>query len=554
MFPRTPCVAPAGAPILLLLLILLSSTLSRAGPAGMAATTSVGESIYRRGIAGSGAPLTASRGPDLPLSGRAAACINCHQRSGLGAKAGNRFIPPVAGDYLFRARTTAGDDSELPYVEGMHGTREPYTEATLARAIREGLDAQGRPLDELMPRFALNDADLAALVAYLKTLLPRQRPGVSDTVLHFATIITPDADPVKADGMLNVLRQFVADKNAFPVGATPRLRSSRTMMFMANRHWQLHVWRLSGPASTWTSQLERHLADEPVLAVISGQGGGNWVPVQTFCERQRLPCLFPNVEVPPAKADEDFYSLYFSRGLLLEADLIASRIAETARTAPVTAVRQVYRAGDSGAAGAQALVAALASRGMTVSRQVLAAGAAGSGVAEAVRRTRAAEALVLWLRPADLQALGPLPARATTILMSGLMGGLDRSPLPPDWRLRTQLAYPFDLPGARRVRVDFARGWFAIRHIPVVDEQVQSDTYLACGLLAETLSHMADTFLRDYLVERVVDTLDHRTLTGYYPRLTLATGQRFASKGGYLVHLNTESGPTIVPDSGWIRP
>ena len=113
MFPRTPCVAPAGAPILLLLLILLSSTLSRAGPAGMAATTSVGESIYRRGIAGSGAPLTASRGPDLPLSGRAAACINCHQRSGLGAKAGNRFIPPVAGDYLFRARRPGVDRTML---------------------------------------------------------------------------------------------------------------------------------------------------------------------------------------------------------------------------------------------------------------------------------------------------------------------------------------------------------------------------------------------------------------------------------------------------------
>ena len=34
-----------------------------------------------------------------------------------------------------------------------------------------------------------------------------------------------------------------------------------------------------------------------------------------------MPCLFPNVEAPPASADDDFYTLYFSRGVLLEAGL-----------------------------------------------------------------------------------------------------------------------------------------------------------------------------------------------------------------------------------------
>lgn len=35
---------------------------------------------------------------------------------------------------------------------------------------------------------------------------------------------------------------------------------------------------------------------------------------------------------------------------------------------------------------------------------------------------------------------------------------------------------------------------------------------------------MADAFVRDYLIERVEMALDHRVLTGYYPRLTLAAG------------------------------
>jgi len=44
-----------------------------------------------------------------------------------------------------------------------------------------------------MPRFALSDEDMAALVEYLKKLSVRRVPGVTDTVLHFATIVTPDA-------------------------------------------------------------------------------------------------------------------------------------------------------------------------------------------------------------------------------------------------------------------------------------------------------------------------------------------------------------------------
>jgi hypothetical protein len=138
--------------------------------------------------------------------------------------------------------------------------------------------------------------------------------------------------------------------------------------------------------------------------------------------------------------------------------------------------------------------------------------------------------------------------------MSGMMAGLDSSPLPPGWRIRTHLAYPFDLPERRRVPVDYALGWFAIRHIPVVDEQVQADTFLACGLLAETLGDMVDTFVPEYLVERLQDMLEHRIITGYYPHLALAPGQRFASKGGYLVHFAEAKGQKLVADSEWLVP
>ncbi len=277
-----------------------------AGPAD-----GVGQSIYLRGVLGSGAPLEGTHGAGgVVASGADAACVNCHQHSGLGTVEGRLSIPPIAGEYLFHPRTHDGSQAVLPYVEGLHGNRDPYTDATLARAIREGVDSQGRPLGYLMPRFALGDQDMAALIAYLKGLSVRQVPGVTDTVLHFATIVTPDADPAKRRGMLDVLEQFVVEKNRFPLKPSPRmLTSGRTQyaksMYMANRHWQLHVWELTGPADTWRAQLEKHLAAEPVYAVLSGLGGANWRPVHEFCEQHALPCLLPNVEVPVV-AEHDF--------------------------------------------------------------------------------------------------------------------------------------------------------------------------------------------------------------------------------------------------------
>ncbi|MBN3762243.1 c-type cytochrome [Burkholderia sp. Ac-20365] len=515
--------------------------------------TDAGEAIYRDGMAGDGRPVEATHHGQLAMQGPAAACVNCHRRSGLGSKEGNTTIPPIAAQYLFRPATQSADELTVPFIDGMRTSRQPYTEATLARAIREGIDSEGKPLGFLMPQFALSDTDMRALIEYLNTLDRRRAPGVTDTVLHFATIITPDADPVKRRGMLDVLEHYFADKNAAPLGATPALRSSRKMMFMVNRRWELHVWELHGAPGTWQAQLRQHLAQQPVFAVVSGLGGRNWAPVHDFCEHEQVPCLFPNVEVP-VESEHDFYSMYFSRGVLLEAELIAKRIREPASAASGRSIRtvlQLYRAGDSGEAAAQALAADLRKQGIAVENRAMPPDAR---VAMALHNASHAGALVLWLRPPDIAALGDAPPASVPVYVSGLMGGLDRVPLPSRWRDSARVAYPVDLPQGRRVRVDYAFGWFAIRHIPVVDERVQADTYLACGLLAETLSHMVDAFVRDYLVERIDDMLEHRILTGYYPRLTLAPGQRFASKGGYIVRFAEPDRMRVVADSDWIVP
>jgi hypothetical protein len=517
------------------------------------AAAPAGESIYRQGILPSGQPLSARREPDLAISGIDAACTNCHRRSGLGEIEGRITIPPIAGPYLFHPRAKDRDDLDLPFVDGMRADRDPYTDATLARAIREGIGVEGRPLNYLMPQYALNDSDMAALIAYLKGLMPSKVPGVTDSVLNFATIITPDADQVKRQGMLDVIDHFFADKNAFVRAASPRMRSSHRMMFKANRRWQLHVWELTGPPESWQMQLRKDLDEEPVFAVISGLGGKTWAPVHRFCEQASLPCLFPNVDLPVV-AEHDFYSLYFSKGVLLEAGLLAHQLMDAKNSAGARRVVQVFRADDIGEPAAKSLHEAAAGVGLHIVDRRLSKTNDERQLAAALQDVGPHDALVLWLRPADIALVSHVPVRTSNVLASGLMGGLGMAPVSGPWRSVIHMAYPFDLPEKRRVRMDYPLGWFAIRHIPVVAEQVQADTYLACNLVSETLNHMADSFMRDYLVERVEVMLEHRIITGYYPRLALAPNERFASKGGYIVHFAQPSGAQVSADTDWFVP
>ena len=511
-----------------------------------------GETLYRSGVLPSGKALRGEREAGIVVEGAGAACATCHRRSGLGMAEGRIIIPPITGTYLFRPRGKQMEDMDLRYVSGLNINRDAHTDASLARAIREGIGMHGRKLNYLMPRFDIDDATMASLIAYLRDLSKPPYRGVTDDTLHLATIVTPDANPVQKKGMLDVLKQFVSDKNDFIKGGARPLRSTNTgVAYRVTRRWQLHVWELTGPADGWEAQLRQRLAAEPVLAVISGLGGANWAPVHRFCERASVPCLLPNVELPVV-AEGDFYPMYFSKGVLLEAQLIAKRLQE-GREAGLRRLVQVYRAGDVGEAAAEALAAALADTGVPVTQRVLASGAGERERSDALKDLAAGDALMLWLRPDDLRAL-PAAAPEAAVFLSGLMGDLERAPLPAAWRGVARLSYPADLPELRKFRMNFPLTWFKIRHIPVVAERVQVDTYIACGIVAEMLGDMLESFVPEYLEERIETMLSYRTLTGNYPRLGLAQGQRFASKGGYIARFAEAEGTRLLADGEWIVP
>ena len=65
---------------------------------------------------------------------------------------------------------------------------------------------------------------------------------------------------------------------------------------------------------------------------------------------------------------------------------------------------------------------------------------------------------------------------------------------------------------------------------------------------------MVDNFTRDYLIEELQHLIERRILTGYYPHLALAPGQRFASKGGYIVRFAEATGSRSIVDGDWRVP
>jgi hypothetical protein len=522
-----------------------------AAPAPPASVAAAAEAIYRRGILPDGKPLRGERDGAEPVEGAVAACVNCHRRSGLGMIEGQTVVPPVTGKHLFHVGEGRDAEMALPHPEAKSANRAAYTQVTLARALREGVNPEGRRFAFLMPRFALDDTTMALLIGYLRQLSRGPSPGVGVDTLQFATIITPDADPVKRRAMLSVLEQYFGRENTFYHGESPPLQPSRTQA-RAQHRWQLHVWTLAGGPESWETQLHERLHREPVFAVISGISGSTWAPVHRFCESESIPCLFPNVDLPLV-SQQGFYTVYYSKGVLLEAELIARALEDPPPAERARRVIQIFRSGDIGADAAAELQALATTAGLTTVNRPLQASTAAA-IAAALKVTAAGDAIVLWLRAEELTQLRVAPPDGATVFLSGIMSGLEHAPLPEAWRGVARMTFPFELPSQRATLLNYPIGWFTLHNVPILDARTQVDTYIACSVVADTFGLMLDNFLRDYLVERLEATLDSRLVVGYYSRLGLAAGQRFASKGGYLVRFTGPSGTPIAAASEWLVP
>jgi len=139
--------------------------LSRPWGAGTTTPTgyrSNGEQIYFTATSQRGTPITSDMG--MGMMGGMMTCASCHGPDGSGGRVRMMMRVFEAPDIRYETLTA----EEMEHEEGED--HPPYTDEDIKRAITEGVEPNGEPLDWPMPRWTMSDEDLDDLLEFLKTL------------------------------------------------------------------------------------------------------------------------------------------------------------------------------------------------------------------------------------------------------------------------------------------------------------------------------------------------------------------------------------------------
>ncbi|MFV2055153.1 MAG: hypothetical protein ACC707_01755 [Thiohalomonadales bacterium] len=518
----------------------------------------IGKRIYNLGLLPSGKPLSATVQGDVKLSGNQVSCVNCHKRSGMGSSESRRQILPINKQALFDRTEIGRSEVNTRHLQSqLRKTRPSYTDSSLRTVIREGIDPNGRILNPLMPKFSLDDTNLNHLINYIKSLSLEVSPGVTDSTIHFATIVTDEVEKSKQDAMLDILSAFTRIKNANTRNETGRAKHGpfhKEPHNSAYRKWALHTWRLMGAADTWRKQLKQHYETQPVFAILNGISTQSWAPIHHFCNDNEIPCLFPNTDLPVIN-ENDFYSVYFSKGLTLEAKVLAKYILKDIKVNNTVSIIQVHGDNEDERFASKIFRQALEAKPtINIKDFYLEKNKPSLANLQSLLTHNKTTLLVLWLRQPFLTKLEKTinDSQLKQIFLSASLLDNQYEVIPTNLYDKILLTYPFGTPNPQRhLRM---RSWSRLQHVDITHERIQANAFFTAKTVSDALMHIRTNLYRDYFLERIEHMIDRSVITSVYARLSLAPGQRFVSKGSYIVKLSTDKNKFITPVSEWIIP
>lgn len=516
---------------------------SQAGPQSAAepvtapvdsADLDIGRALYQDGLRANGEPLTAIVTGDVEILGTQFSCNGCHGISGMGSREASIIVPIIAGPILF-----------APAVQP---ERAAYDIESLATVLRDGITPSGRQIDWLMPRYRLSDEEVGSLSAYLATLSTGPAPGVSDSTIRFATVVTDNSSEQERNAVLAVLNRFAEEKSRqtrleskrWDRGTTPESR-----LHTVHRDWILDVWELSGQESGWGEQLRVYYERNPVFAIIGGLLPESPGPLALFCEQNAIPCVLPSTRNPES-SDGDLYSLYYSRGLDLEADLIATDL----KLFQFDTLVQVYCEASS-ARAADRLETDLMDRKLEVRRLAFDCDEETPiNQLQGLLKESGRSVVVYWLDKAHLSQID-VPSGERVYFSSTLIGD-EIEPLPEPISDSAYLVHPYRLPGTLDPAFRRMDAWTRVRNIELPYPRLQGEAFFAAMLMSEVVKHLDKFYIREYVLDLLGHAQGMVLYLPYYSRPTFGPGQIYVSKGGYI--LPVVNGKLDAGSSHWVSP
>ena len=515
--------------------VLLSVAL--AGPAAAAPGASLseqearGKAIFLTGESPSGRDITAYVGQAaVAVSASAMPCASCHGSDGLGRPEGG-VIP---SDITWRELTKS-----YGAVSPSGRARPAYTEQSLARAIRTGMDAGDARLDVSMPRFRMHAEDMADLIAYLKRLEQTLDPGLSETAITLGTLL-PEGERSAAFGaaVKQVILAYFADINA--QGGIYRRRLELKAMGAPTRDLVL-------------ARGQALIESGEVFALVAAMTLGLEHEFDSLIEQRGVPLIGPFTAFPPSADALHRFTFYLYGGLGTQAQAL-SHYASTKLVPGGARIGVVYPGDEKIRAVAQALQAQAKTRQrpLPLLREYPKARADAAAVAAELEREHI-DTLLFLGDGAALEALvsaGASRGWTPYVLTPGVLAGEAVFDLPPAVDGRVFLAYPtgpadYSKAGAEEFNEFRRRHGLAREHTTT-----QIAAYAAVKLLAEGLKAAGRGLSREKLV-LALESL-YQFETGLTPKLTYGPNRRIGARGAHIVKVDLQN-KRLHPGATWVE-
>jgi ABC-type branched-subunit amino acid transport system substrate-binding protein len=499
-------------------------------------------------------------------------CAGCHGRDGRGRPEGGVAPSDLTWDVLSR-----------PYgVTRREGRSHPaYDARSLKRAITLGVDAGGNPLQAAMPRYRLDQAQAAALVAYIQTLGREIDPGVTPGSLRLGVVLPPPPADAAVRRALDSMAARIAGAGAGGGsgggngGGNGNGSGGGNGGGLYGRRLDLRY--LAAPAAgAWAGDagadfraaVERFVAAEQPFALVASHVVGGEAVLAELTADLDLPivgALTPEPRTGPPLARWVFY---LQPGLAEQARALVESVADgvggvARHPGLLVAVGQAATLGSAAAdelarTGLAGWTATYGAADRDLAARIVAARDAGVdalillGGEDDARNFLAGAATLDWHPRVYLLAalaagavLDAPPAFAGRLFLAA--PSLPRDLTPSGEDLLRQAGLDAPAAGAAGAPAPASPDGAAAPHATVYERQAVA----AFEVLVEALTRCGRELSRDRLVDAVEGL--HAFDTGLTPRLTFGPERHLGAFGAYIVAYDPSRGG-LVPAGGWVTP